>query len=62
MTPGATPETIDEMSLKKIDSIIEAIKFERYQWTPVRRTYIKKANEKCDLLGANLGVISCCRK
>ena len=51
MTPGATPETIDEMSLKKIDSIIEAIKFERYQWTPVRRTYIKKANGKLRPLG-----------
>jgi len=51
MTPGATPETIDEMSLKKIDSIIEAIKCERYQWTPVRRTYIKKANGKLRPLG-----------
>jgi len=51
MTPGATPETIDEMSLKKIDSITEAIKFERYQWTPVRRTHIKKANGKLRPLG-----------
>ena len=46
MTPGATPETVDGMSMDKIDSIIEAIKYERYQWTPVRRTYIKKGQRK----------------
>jgi len=51
MTPGATTETVDEMSLKKIDSIIEAIRYERYQWTPVRRTYIRKANGKLRPLG-----------
>jgi retron-type reverse transcriptase len=51
MTPGATSETVDEMSLKKIDSIIEAIRYERYQWTPVRRTYIRKANGKLRPLG-----------
>ena len=44
MTPGVTPETVDEMSLKKINDIIESIKYERYRWTPVRRTYIQKAN------------------
>lgn len=51
MTPGVTPETADGMSMEKIDSIIEAIKYERYQWTPVRRTYIKKANGKQRPLG-----------
>ncbi len=51
MTPGATPETVDGMSTGKIDNIIEAIKYERYQWTPVRRTYIKKANGKLRPLG-----------
>jgi group II intron reverse transcriptase/maturase len=51
MTPGVTPETADEMSLKKIDNIIESVKFERYRWTPVRRTYIKKANGKLRPLG-----------
>jgi group II intron reverse transcriptase/maturase len=44
MTPGATDETVDGMSLKKIQAIIEALRFERYQWTPVRRTYIEKKN------------------
>ncbi|MBV9603219.1 MAG: hypothetical protein JOZ87_41140, partial [Chloroflexi bacterium] len=42
LTPGATTETVDGMSLVKIDAIIEALRFERYQWTPVRRVYIDK--------------------
>src|SRR3954454_9735718 len=42
MTPGSTPETVDEMSLGKIRGIIELLKSERYRWTPVRRTYIEK--------------------
>ena len=44
MTPGVTAETVDGMSLSKIDAIIEALRFERYHWTPVRRTYIPKKN------------------
>jgi group II intron reverse transcriptase/maturase len=42
MTPGATPETVDGMSQVKIGAIIEALRRERYRWTPVRRTYIEK--------------------
>ena len=41
-TPGSTPETVDEMSISKIDAIIEALRFERYHWTPTRRIYIEK--------------------
>jgi group II intron reverse transcriptase/maturase len=44
LTPGATPETVDGMTLAKIDTIIEALRYERYRWTPVRRTYIPKRN------------------
>src|SRR6516165_7900722 len=44
MTPGVTQETVDEMSLRKIDTIREALQYERYRWTPVRRTYIEKKN------------------
>lgn len=44
MTPGSTPETVDEMSLKKIDTIIEAVRSERYRWRPTRRVYIEKKN------------------
>ena len=51
MTPGATSETADGMSLAKIDAIIEALRFERYRWTPVRRTYIPKQNGKVRSLG-----------
>jgi group II intron reverse transcriptase/maturase len=42
MTPGATAETVDGMSLAKIDAIIERLRHERYRWTPVRRVYIEK--------------------
>ena len=43
-TPGSTPEIVDEMSLQKIDTIIEALRCERYRWTPTRRVYIEKKN------------------
>jgi group II intron reverse transcriptase/maturase len=42
MTPGATAETPDGMSMGKIHAIIEALRAERHQWTPVRRTHIPK--------------------
>ncbi|GCE21944.1 reverse transcriptase/maturase family protein [Dictyobacter kobayashii] len=42
MTKGATEETVDGMSLQKIDAIIDAVRQERYRWTPVRRVYIEK--------------------
>jgi group II intron reverse transcriptase/maturase len=45
MTRGTTPEIVDGMSLEKIDQIIEALRFERYRWTPVRRVEIPKAHQ-----------------
>lgn len=51
MTPGTTPETVDAMSLEKIDKIIDALRREVYRWTPVRRTYIPKKNGKLRPLG-----------
>jgi len=51
LTPGATPETADGMTLAKIDALIDALRHERYRWTPVRRTYIPKANGKRRPLG-----------
>src|SRR5205807_5713917 len=42
LTPGSTTETVDAMSLAKMDAIIEALRHERYRWTPVRRLYIEK--------------------
>ena len=46
MTPGASAETADGMTLGKIQAIIEALRHERYRWTPVRRTYIAKKNRE----------------
>jgi group II intron reverse transcriptase/maturase len=51
MTPGSTSETVDGMSLEKIDAIIDALRHERYRWTPVRRTYVPKKNGKWRPLG-----------
>jgi len=44
MTEGSTEETVDGMSLKRINAIIDLLKYERYRWTPVRREYIAKAS------------------
>ncbi len=51
MTQGATPETVDGMSLAKIDRIITLLRQERYRWTPVRRVHIPKAAGKTRPLG-----------
>jgi group II intron reverse transcriptase/maturase len=42
MTPGITEETVDGMSTAKIAKIIEAIRQEKWQWTPVRRILKEK--------------------
>lgn len=51
MTPGVTSETVDGMSQRKIDRIIEAMRHERYRFRPVRRVYIPKKNGKTRPLG-----------
>jgi retron-type reverse transcriptase len=51
MTHGVTDETPDGMSLDKIDRIIEALRYERYQWLPARRVHIPKNNGKKRPLG-----------
>jgi group II intron reverse transcriptase/maturase len=51
MTLGITDETADGMSLDKIDTIIAALRSERYQWQPARRTYIPKKNGRKRPLG-----------
>ena len=51
MTPGSTSETVDGMSMAKIEKLIDDLRHERYRWTPVRRTYIAKKNGKLRALG-----------
>ena len=51
MTAGSMSETVDGMSLEKIDRIIEDVRHERCQWSPARRVYIPKPNGKRRPLG-----------
>ena len=51
MTPGSTGETVDGMTLNRINAIIEDLRAERYHWTPVRRVNIPKSNGKTRPLG-----------
>jgi retron-type reverse transcriptase len=46
MTPGASTETVDGMSEAKIDAIIEAMRHERYRFSPARRVFIPKKERK----------------
>jgi len=50
------------MSLSKIGAIIEALRYESYRWTPVRRIYIEKPNStKLRPLGLPSCRINCSR-
>jgi group II intron reverse transcriptase/maturase len=51
MTPGVTGETVDGMSLGKIGRIIDALRHERYRWSPAKRIYIPKKSGKLRPLG-----------
>ena len=51
MTPGPTQETADGMSMEKIEAIIDAMRHERYRFSPVRRIYIPKKSGKLRPLG-----------
>jgi retron-type reverse transcriptase len=51
MTPGASAETADGMSEDKIHKIIEAMRSERYRFSPARRIFIPKKNGKMRPLG-----------
>jgi group II intron reverse transcriptase/maturase len=51
MTKGTDSQTIDEMSLDRIEKLIDAIRNESYQPRPSRRTYIPKKNGKKRPLG-----------
>ena len=51
MTKGSTSETVDGMSLVKIDKLIDDVRHERHRWTPARRVNIPKPNGKTRPLG-----------
>ncbi|MEU7838885.1 MULTISPECIES: reverse transcriptase domain-containing protein [unclassified Nonomuraea] len=44
MTPGTSRETVDGMSLGKIGRVIDALRHERFRWSPARRIHIPKKN------------------
>jgi hypothetical protein len=46
MTPGVDGETADGMTMGRIGRIIDAVRHERYRFTPARRVYIPKKDGK----------------
>jgi retron-type reverse transcriptase len=52
MTKGTTQETVEGMSLEKLDRIISAVRNERDPWTPVRRTSVPRATGQKRPLGS----------
>ena len=63
MTKGTTSETVDGMSLAKIDRLIEQLRYERFRWTPVRRVNLPKPNGGNPSSGAyRRGRTSCCKR
>src|SRR2546425_8470814 len=59
MTHGVTEETPDGMSLEKINTIIEILRYERWDWLPARRVYIPKKDGKKRPLGMPICVSYC---
>jgi group II intron reverse transcriptase/maturase len=51
MTEGSDGQTIDNMSLSRIEKLIDSLKDESYQPQPSRRVYIPKKNGKMRPLG-----------
>jgi hypothetical protein len=59
MTKGTTGETVDEMSVAKIQRLIDEVRHERHRWTPVRRVYIPKKKGGQRPLGLPIWVSYC---
>ena len=51
MTKGPDDRTVDGMSMERIQAVIAELKGSRYKPSPVRRTYVKKANGKLRPIG-----------
>ena len=46
LTKGVDGETVDGTSLKKLEGLIEELRTRRFDWTPVRRSYLTKKDGK----------------
>ena len=54
LTPGVDPkDTVDAMSLKRIEAIIEDLRAGTYLWKPTRRTYIAETKWQTKASGSN---------
>ena len=51
MTPGSDGRTIDQMSIQRIEDLIESLRNETYKPHPVKRVYIPKKNGGTRALG-----------
>lgn len=51
LTKGTTPETVDGMSMEKIERLIQSLRDKTFRWHPVRRHLIPKKNGKMRQLG-----------
>src|SRR5258707_462030 len=51
LTKGTSDQTIDGMSVKRIDDIIEDMRNERFRFAPARRVWIDKKNGQTRPLG-----------
>lgn len=58
MTPGTDGRTVDQMSIQRIERLIDALRTEEYQPHPAKRVYIPKKNGKKRPLGVQPSAIA----
>ena len=61
-TKGVTAETMDGMSLAKVDRIIEALRYERFRWTPVDGSTFPSLTARLAPWAYRRGRTSCCKR
>jgi RNA-directed DNA polymerase len=55
ITKGVNENTLDGISLQRVEKIIDRLKRKKYKFAPVRRVYIPKSNGKRRPLGIQTG-------